>query len=75
MGIDVSRKLNRTLYGRADIQAINCKIDSLQVAAKPLPNNPNHADIKGWPASKAYKKIIALKLAASASKFIPTPSP
>ena len=69
----VVHSLNRTLYGRSDIQVKACKTDSLQVTAKPLPNNPNHADIEGWPQQKQDQKVIALKLAAAASKLIPTP--
>lgn len=64
----------RTFYGRADITAAACTIDSLCVVAKPiLPRNPNHADIEGWPASKEDKKALAQKLAAAASKLIPPP--
>jgi hypothetical protein len=75
VGIDVvADQTGRTLYGRTDIQACDCNIDSLQVAAKPiLPKNPNHADIEGWPSAKQDQKLIALKLAASASKLIPPP--
>jgi hypothetical protein len=71
VGKDVAS--TRRLYGRADIRASDCSIDSLRVAAKPLPNNPNHADIGGWPSAKPDQKAIALKLAASASKLIPLP--
>ncbi len=60
VGMDVAK--TKTLYGRTDIQASNCKIDSLQVIAKPLCNNPNHADIEGWPSQKQDQKAIALKL-------------
>ncbi len=74
VGIDVAAQIERKLYGRADIQAGDCNIDSLQVTAKPiLPNNPNHADIEGWPSAKQDQKAIALKLAASASQLIPPP--
>ena len=74
VGIDVADQIGRTLYGRTDIQACECNIDSLQVAAKPiLPKNPNHADIEGWPSAKQDQKVIALKLAASASKLISPP--
>lgn len=79
-GNDVATALGRTLYGRADIRAGNCKIETLQVVAKPIKNNPkvsdnpNHADIEGWPTSKEDQKAIALKLAASASKLINPPS-
>ncbi len=71
IGIDVAAAMQRKLYGRSDIQAMQCNINDLQVVAKPLPNNPNHADIEGWPASKEDKKVIALKLAALASQLIP----
>jgi hypothetical protein len=74
VGIDVATKMGRKLYGRADIKAIDCKIDSLKVTEKPLPNNPNHADIEGWPSAKQDQKAIALKLAASASKLISPPT-
>jgi hypothetical protein len=73
VGRDVAS--TRRLYGRADIRANDCSIDSLKVFAKPLPNNPNHADIEGWPLHKPDQKAIALKLAASASKLILPPAP
>ena len=73
IGVDVSKQMDRKLYGRSDIQANKCKIDSLNVMAKPLPNNSNHADIEGWPSQKQDQKAVALKLAASASKLILPP--
>jgi hypothetical protein len=73
IGVDVSKQMDRNLYGRSDIQASNCMIDSLNVVAKPLPSNSNHADIEGWPSQKQDQKAIALKLAASASKLIVPP--
>jgi hypothetical protein len=76
VGVDVAAQIDRKLYGRTDIQACDCNIDSLKVTAKPiLPKNPNHADIEGWPSAKQDQKVIALKLAASASKLIPPPQP
>jgi hypothetical protein len=74
VGLDVSKSMGRQLYGRADILADKCRIDSLQVTEKPLVNNPNHADIEGWPSEKQNQKAIAIKLAASASHLIPPPS-
>jgi hypothetical protein len=71
VGSDVSTAMGRSLYGRADIRARHCAIDALRVMAKPLPNNPNHADIEGWPTAKQDQKAIALKLAA-ASQFVPS---
>ncbi|MGB5973341.1 MAG: hypothetical protein WBG38_08480 [Nodosilinea sp.] len=73
-GAGVAKQQQRPLYGRSDIQAKACTIDVLRVLAKPFPNNPNHADVDGWPAEKAEQKAIALKLAASASSLQPPPS-
>lgn len=39
----------------------------LRVLPKPLPNNPNHADVADWPADKAVLKEIALMIAREAS--------
>jgi hypothetical protein len=59
------------LYGRFDIKVCDCKqIRPLQVNPKPLPNNPNHANVEGWPKEKEQSMEIAKKLAASARKLI-----
>jgi hypothetical protein len=64
----------RTLYGRAEITAATCHIGGLFVIASPIfPDNPNHADIRGWPPKKEDKKSLAQKLAAAASKLISPP--
>lgn len=80
-GNHVVAALKRTFYGRADIRAGECKIATLKVVAKPIkdnpkvPDNPNHADITGWPTSKEDQKAIALQLAASASQLKLPPPP
>lgn len=71
VGTDIAKSKNRTLYGRSDIKAGDCKVDSLQVVKKPIAENPNHADIEVFPLEKQDQKVIALKLAAAASKFHP----
>ncbi len=67
IGKNVAQQRNKKFYGRFDIQAKDCQIDSLKVEPKPLPNNPNHADITGWTSSKPDQKALALKIAASQS--------
>lgn len=67
VGTEVARKRSKTLYGRFDIQVSDCEIGQLKVKAKPLDNNPNHADITGWPSSKLEQKALALEIAASES--------
>lgn len=73
-GVNVATEQQRTLYGRSDILTKHCLVDSLKVTAQPFPDNPNHADITGWPEAKEDQKAIALKLAASATKLIFPPS-
>ncbi len=75
VGTEVARERKKSLYGRADIRAGSCRIDSLQVIPKPiLPKNPNHADITGYPLKKEDQMSLAEKLAASIEgKWIATP--
>lgn len=68
----VAQELGKPLRGRADTQArvhVRCK---LRVVPKPLPMNPNHADIVDWPTDKPAQKEIALLIARAAS-FKPKP--
>lgn len=64
-GQDVADARPATLYGRADIYASTARRQSLKIDPDPVPNNPNHANIVGWPADKPAQKIIALELAAN----------
>jgi hypothetical protein len=64
VGKDVVKQRGKTLYGRFDIQAKDCQIDSLTVESRPQPNNPNHADIIGWPTSKEEQLALAQEIAA-----------
>jgi hypothetical protein len=74
LGSAVAQSRERTLYGRADIEACKCRIGSLDVVQKPLADNPNHADITGYPAAKEDQMSLAQKLADSASDRIAPPS-
>jgi hypothetical protein len=70
----VALQRKKTLYGRSDISALACKIDSLSVVAAPLlPENPNHADIVGYPPTREDQKSLAQELAAAASRRIAPP--
>jgi len=69
LGEKTAKKLSKTLYGRADIETIKCKVVSLQVVKDPTPDNPNHVNIKGFPLEKQEQKVIALKLAAAAKYY------
>ncbi len=66
VGESVAAKQAKTLFGRADISAAACLVQKLMVKADPVPGNPNHAEISGWPADKPGQKAVALELAAVA---------
>lgn len=66
IGQGVAGVRGATLYGRADIRAADALRQSLNVKSVPVKNNPNHANIIGWPEQKPAQKIIALQLAAVA---------
>lgn len=61
-----------TLYGKADITAGAFEGVDLSVVAKPIPQNPNHADVINWPADKPAQKTKACEIANKAV-FVPTP--
>ena len=53
-------------YGRSDIAVGSCTFDELSVVATPIrdhpqavPDNPNHADIVGFPAAKEDQLSLA----------------
>jgi hypothetical protein len=70
VGQDIAIARPATLYGRADFCVAAVKRQSLDVVSQPEANNPNHANVTGWPADKPAQKIIAQELAAKAH-FVP----
>lgn len=69
-GEQVATVRSKKLLGRTDILVSDCEIGPLKVIEQPIENNPNHADITGYPAQKADQKALAAKLAACASNLI-----
>lgn len=66
VGVEVAAARNKSLYGLANIRASQCRIQKLDVVPAPiLPDNPNHANITGYPAAKEDQMAIANELAAS----------
>ena len=64
IGQTVADKRPARLYGRADVQVLTVKAQSLRIV--PTPEPKNHANITGWPVDKSVQKIIALEIAAVA---------
>jgi len=73
VGSQVADQRECTLHGRADVTASSCRIETLDVRPEPLPGNPNHADITGYPAKKEDQLSHAMKLAAAAGNRIALP--
>ena len=69
VGRSVAGVIGKTLHGRADIPVSTCLAQQLSLHATPFADNPNHADITGWPSDKPAQKIIAHEIAATA-KFM-----
>ena len=80
-GRNVAEFRNKSFHGRSDIPVSACTFDVLAVKAKPirnhpdgLPDNPNHADIVGFPSAKEDQLSFAAKLAAAASDRMELPA-
>ena len=71
-GRDVAALRNKKLFGRADFSAQTVRDQKLRIIPDPLPNNVNHANVKGWPEKKEDKKAIALQIAAE-SVYVQVP--
>lgn len=56
-----------TLHGRADVPVTAFAAENLNVVAKPIAENPNHADVERWPQEKPAQKIKALQIAAKST--------
>jgi hypothetical protein len=74
VGAAVAAVRNRNLYGRGDVAAGAFVGQGLEVEAAPiandphLPDNPNHANVTGWPASDYHRqRLIAIEIARLAA--------
>jgi hypothetical protein len=74
VGENVAANRRLTLHGRADVRVEVIRGQSLEVVPDPIPGNPNHANMKEWPAEKSAQKIIAAEL-AKAAIFLSSPGP
>lgn len=69
----VAESIPKTLYGRADVEAQDVLDQNLTVQVAAETDNPNHANIIGWPPEKPAQKIRALEIAARA-RFVALPT-
>lgn len=73
IGRAVARQIGQPLRGRANVQVSVFQRQELHVVEAPLLENPNHANVTGWPAEKPAQKIIAQQIAAAAGKALEPP--
>lgn len=64
----VARQTGKTLQGRADVRASDFERQTLRVVAAPVLENPNHANVSGWPLEKSAQKAIAQEIAHAVGK-------
>lgn len=76
VGKSVAAARKQTLRGRGDVLVATYLDQKLEVIPDPVDNNPNHANVTGWPSAddKAMQVMIAKEIAAVA-KFVETPEP
>ena len=72
IGRGIARRISRTLHGRADVETGHVIAQRLSVVLQPVPDNPNHANIVGWPLEKDARKMCALEI-AMAARFVDNP--
>lgn len=79
-GIGVAEYRQKKFLGRCDVSVEACSFKPLRVVAKPIkdhptgvPDNPNHADIEGYPPAREDQLALALKIAEKASDRIEPP--
>ncbi|MCX6089951.1 MAG: hypothetical protein NTX88_06225 [Candidatus Atribacteria bacterium] len=72
IGRGIARSISRTLHSRADVETGYVTAQSLSVVPQPVPDNPNHANIVGWPLEKDARKMCALEIARVA-RFVVNP--
>ncbi len=77
-GREVAEFRQRTLHGRGDIVADAFLERDLGLCAAPvigdanLPDNPNHANVTGWPKNdRGRQRLLALEIAAQAKLVRP----
>jgi hypothetical protein len=61
----VAEKMNKRLFGRADIKVSKILEKDLSVISDPDPH-PRHANIVGWPEEREKYRLIAVELADEA---------
>ena len=72
IGKGIVKDTTRTLHGRADVETDHVLAQKLSVVSQPVPDNPNHANIVGWPLEKDARKMRALEIARVA-RFVANP--
>jgi len=73
IGQQVAAARPASLYRRADVTGAEVRRQKLEVEARPVPENLNHASIIGWPADKPAQKSFAQELSAVA-RYVAKPT-
>lgn len=77
-GRAIAHLRQRTLHGRGDVIANAFIKQDLSIQAAPLrdhaslPDNPNHANVTGWPDDKARQRLLAIEIAVQSRLVRPS---
>jgi hypothetical protein len=72
LGDAVAAATNKSVYGRADVIVKAFDNQSLTAVPDPIPGNPNHAVVNGWPLEKPQQKMAAIEI-AKVAQFVALP--
>lgn len=75
VGAAIADSISKRLHGRVDVRARVFERQRLNVQLAPTDDNPNHANVQGWPPEKPAQKAIAQVIAAEAGEAIIPPEP
>jgi hypothetical protein len=62
----IAKNRSATLYGNAIIKAVEVSTINLDAIPAPVEENPNHANVIGWPNEKSSQKMLAIEFASKA---------
>jgi hypothetical protein len=73
IGADIGVERSASLQGRADVITAEFRRNALEVKPEPVPGNPNHVNVVGWPSDKPSQKNLAQRIVLSA-KYLAAPA-
>lgn len=74
VGVSIGSNAKRSLHGRGDVCGEIFVNQGLELVADPVPENPNHANVVGWPSNDKPLQMQMAQLIASQAKLYRPPT-